>query len=230
MTRHVRTGSARKKSRRRSGRPVGKRLVLAVTVVAAFTAGCTTSASGQPTAEQGGAPSSESSTSTSETPGSDTPTVEVPPRPRDISLDGLDPCTLYTDAQRAQLNADDVDSGEETGSQHFKGMKECTIAIEDQEPFYDYSALAVTTEGVEAWLTGNRNVDAELTSVQGFPAAQFKFRGVEDEGCDFAVGVADGQNLWVQIMPITPGFEQEELCQMARQATEMAMTTLQTLK
>lgn len=203
-----------------------KRLALAVALVLA-TAGCTTSATGQPTPEEGGESSTSSST-TSESSGAD-PTVEVPPRPREISLDGLDPCTLYTDAQRAQLKVDDVKS-RESDSNSFEGMKECSLAVEAQEPFYDYTALAVTTEGVEAWLTGNRNVDAELTSVQGFPAAQFKFRGVEDEGCDIAVGVADGQYLWVQVIPISRGFKQDQLCRMVSQATDMAMTTLQTLK
>ncbi len=153
----------------------------------------------------------------------------IPPRPRDISVDGLDPCTLYTQAQRAQLKANDVRSGE-SDSDNFKGMKECVLSVDAQEPFYEYNALAVTTEGLEAWLTGNRNVDAELTSVQGFPAAQFKFRGVEDEGCDIAVGVAEGQYLWFQVIPISRGFKQDQLCQMVSQATELAMTTLQTVK
>lgn len=207
---------------------MAKRLVLAVTAVAAVSAGCTTSASGQATPVPGDGSSSASSTS-SEPSGSLSPTVEVPPRPRDISLDGLDPCTLYTEAQRTQLKVSDVDSGE-SGSENFKGMKECSLEVEDQDVFYDYTALAVTTEGVEAWLTGNRNVEAELTSVQGYPAAQFRFRGSDGEGCDLAVGVAEEQNLWIQIVPYSDGFEQDQLCQMAREATEMAMTTLQTLK
>jgi len=136
---------------------------------------------------------------------------------------------LFTDAQRTQLKANDVQSGE-SDSDNFKGMKECVLSVDAQEPYYEINALAVTTEGVDAWLTGNRNVDAELTSVQDFPAAQFKFRGVEDEGCDISVGVADNQNLWVQIIPLSGGFKQDQLCQMVSEATEMAMTTLQTLK
>lgn len=206
-----------------------KRLVLAVAAVAALSAGCTTSASGQPTSAPEDGSSSTSPTSSGDPTGSETPSVEIPPRPRDISLDGLDPCTLYTDAQRTQLKVSDVDSGV-SESDNFKGMKECTLAVEDQEPFYDYTALAVTTEGIEEWLGGNRNVDADLTSVQGFPAAQFKFRGADGEGCDIAVGVGDTQYLWVQIVPLSRGFEQDQLCQMVSEATEMAMTTLQTLK
>lgn len=203
-----------------------KRVILAVAASALLAAGCTTDATGQPTPEQGGTSSDTPPPSSS---GSEPSTGDLPPRPRDISLDGLDPCTVYTAAQRSQLKANDVKSGE-SKSENFDGMKECVLSVDAKEPFYEYNALAVTTEGVEAWLTGNRNVDAELTSVQGFPAARFKFRGVEDEGCDIAVGVADQQYLWVQVVPISRGFKQDQLCQMVSEATEMAMTTLQTLK
>jgi len=208
---------------------VRKRLVLALAAVTLAAAGCTTSADGQPTRATGGSSTNSSDPQTSDSPDSPTPTVEVPPRPRDISLEGLDPCTLFTEEQRAQLQANDVESGE-SESDFFNGMKECGLYVDDQEPFYEYSALAVTFEGVEVWLTGKRNVDAELTSVQGFPAAQFKFRGVEGEGCWFAVGVADKQYLAVQMQPTSRGFTQEKLCQMALDATNMALTTLQTLK
>jgi hypothetical protein len=208
---------------------VHKRLFLVVVALAMISAGCTTSASGQPTPAPGDGSSGTSTPPSGEPSGSSSPTVELPPRPRDISLDGLDPCTLFTKAQRTQLKTTDVESGE-SGSDTFKGMKECVLEVDAQEPFYDYTALAVTTEGVEAWLTGQRNVEAEPTSVQGFPAAQFKFRGSNGEGCDLAVGVAEKQNLWIQVVPYSRGMEQDELCQMARQAAEMAMSTLQTLK
>jgi hypothetical protein len=199
-----------------------------VAALALLATGCTVNASGMPTAETDSTSSSTPSP-TSESSSGPEPTVDVPSRPRDITIDGLDPCTLYTQAQRAQLKANDVQSGE-SDSENFKGMKECVLSVDAQEPFYEYNALAVTTEGVEEWLTGNRNVDAELISVQGFPAARFKFRGVEDEGCDIAVGVAEGQYLWFQVIPISRGFKQDQLCQMVSQSTEMAMTTLQTLK
>jgi hypothetical protein len=208
---------------------VRKRLILVVAAVALAAAGCTTSDPGQPTPAANGSSTNSSAPQTSDSSDGPTPTVEIPPRPRDISLDGLDPCTLYTDEQRAQLQANDVESGVQ-GSEYFKDMKECVLYVDDQEPFYEYSALAVTFEGVEAWLTGQRNVDAELTSVQGFPAARFKFRGVEDEGCWFAVGVADKQYLAVQMQPTSQGFTQDKLCQMALDATNMALTTLQTLR
>lgn len=206
-----------------------KRSFLTLVVIAAVSVGCTTSAPGQPTSVIDGGSSGTSTASTGDSATSTSPTVDVPPRPRDITLDGLDPCTLFTKTQRAQLTVSDVDSGE-SKSENFKGMKECTLEADTRTRFYDYTALAVTTEGVDAWLTGQRNVEAELTTVQGFPAAEFMFRGSDGEGCDLAVGVAAHHTLWIQVIPYDRGFEQDELCRMARQATEMAMTTLQTLR
>lgn len=206
-----------------------KRLKLVVAAVALVAAGCTTSANGQPTPAPDGSSTNSSAPQTSESSGSGEPTVELPPRPRDISLEGLDPCTLYTEEQRVQLQADDVESGE-SDSQNFNGMKQCSLHKKSSEPFYGYSVTAVTSEGVEEWLTGDRNVDAEAISIQGFPAAKFKFRGVEDEGCDIAVGVADNQYLWVDILTVSRGFKQDQLCQMVDEAANMAMTTLQTLR
>lgn len=205
-----------------------KRLALVAAACALAAAGCTTKADGQPTGVSGASDTSPPTTS-AESSDSASPTVEIPPRPEDISLEGLDPCTLYTDAQRAQLAVDDVKSLE-SESEHFEGMKECSLDVQTKQPFLEYTALAVTTEGLEVWLTGKRNADAELTSIQGFPAAKFKFRGVEDEGCDIAIGVADNQYLWVGLVPTEGNMKQDQICQLTEQAADMAMTTLQTLK
>jgi hypothetical protein len=144
-------------------------------------------------------------------------------------LDDVDPCTLFTEAQRGELNANDVDLNI-SESENFKGMKECVLSVDAQEPFYEYSAMAVTFEGMGIWLSGTRNVDAELVSIAGFPAAQFTFMGVQDESCSLAIDVADDQYLWVEMLPVSEGFEQDELCQMSQQAAEMAIATLQTLR
>jgi hypothetical protein len=190
-------------------------------------AGCTTSASGQATPAPNGS-TDGSAPNTSESSGP-TPTVEIPARPRDISLEGLDPCTLYTEQQRAQLQVDDVKSAE-SNAQNYQGMKHCSLDKERQEPFYGYDAMAVTFEGADVWLTGERNVDAELASVQGFPAAKLKLRGSQELECVFAVEVADKQSLMVEVAPATDGYTQDQLCQMAEEAANMAMTTLQTLR
>jgi hypothetical protein len=207
---------------------VRKRIALVAAALALLAAGCTTSAGGQPKPAPDGSSSGSSTPESTGSPSSSEPTAELPPRPKDISLDGLDPCTLYTDAQRAELKVDDVRT-KVSDSEEFKGMKECVLSV-NNDPYFDYSAMAVTTEGVEVWLSDGRNVDAELISVQGFPAAQFTFRGSDGEGCDIAIGVADNQYLWVDILPLDRVFEQDQLCQMVGEAADMAMTTLQTLR
>ncbi len=204
------------------------RIAIAAAALALLAAGCTTSADGQPKPAPDGSSTSSSTPESTGSSGPPEPTVEIPPRPRDISLEGLDPCTLYTAAQLAALTVDDVRS-RVSDSEHFKDMKECVLSV-NTDPYFDYSAMTVTFEGVEVWLADGRNADSELISVQGFPAAQFKFRGVEDEGCDIAIGVADNQYLWVQILPLDRVFKQDQLCQMVGEAADMAMTTLQTLR
>lgn len=152
--------------------------------------------------------------------------MEIPPRPRDLSLDGLDPCTLFTDAQLTTLNIEDVEPGT-SGSGQYSGLAEC--ALEVAEPFVEYGILAATNEDVGEWLTGKRNVDAKLISIGGYPAAEFNTKGV-DTDCVVAVGVAEGQHLQVEMTPWDDGFSQEDICRGSEQVAEMALQTLQTLK
>jgi len=203
-------------------------LVAAVGVLT-LAAGCTDRESGEATPGSSNTSTSTPDGTSSDAPsGSESPTVEIPPRPRDLSLDGLDPCTLFTDAQRAQLTVDDVRSKEASGD-HYKGMRECDLEKATQEPFLTYSVIAATNEGVEFWLGGNRNADAKLISIGGYPAAQFSTKGV-DTDCVVAVGVADGQHIQVEMTPWSGDFTQDDICQASEQAAEMALQTLQTLK
>ena len=100
-----------------------------------------------------------------------------------------------------------------------------------QDTFYSFHVLAVTFEGIEEWfIAGNRNVEATLTSIGGFPAAEFHFLDVENEGCTLAIDVKDKQYLQVEMVPTSAGFKQDQICQMSEQAGEMAIATLQTLR
>lgn len=189
--------------------------------------GCTTSEAGEakpgPTPESTGTDSPPSETS-------DPPSVDIPPPPRELSLDGLDPCTLFTEAQRTQLKISDVDPGVSDGTTIYEGMKNCALDVDDQEPFVTYDIVAVTNVDVSFWLNEQRNADAELISVAGYPAAEFHTKGVEDEDCAVAIGVAKEQHLHVEMMPLSGEFTQEEICQASEQAAEMAVQTLQTLR
>ncbi len=197
-----------------------------VAAIASALGGCTTFESGQATPAPDSTPSSQSSS----TPGSAPP--RVPPRPRELRLDGLDPCTLFTGTQLTQLKLDKKRSRVSEAAS-YKGMKDC--ALESLHPPFDsYSALAATNEGIEPWLTGKRNVEAKLSSVSGFAAATYWFRGAHDHNtadCTTSVDVAQGQSLIVSAdNDGMQTYTLDELCQRAEQAAGMAIQTLQTLK
>jgi hypothetical protein len=194
-------------------------------VAGAALAGCTETNSGQPVATGGAADPGPS--------GNGAPTsIAVPPRPSELSLTGLDACKLFTSAQLDQLKVNRT-RPRANASDIYKGASECVLNVTAKEPFYDYTASLITTEGIEPWLSGKRNVDAKLVSVDGFPAASFVIAGDADANflCTTSVGVANGQQLMVAIDPQTKNaFSGEQACQMSQQAATLAMQTLKTLK
>ncbi|MBP2322063.1 hypothetical protein JOF56_002448 [Kibdelosporangium banguiense] len=166
-------------------------------------------------------------------PGGGAPTsIAVPPRPSELSLTGVDACKLFTAAQLDELKVNRT-RGRSSASEIYRGAPECVLNVNAKEPFYDYTASLITTEGVEPWLSGKRNVDAKLVSIEGFPAASFVIGGDSDANfrCTTSVGVAGGQQLMIAIDPHTKkAFSGEQLCQMSQQAATLAMQTLKTLK
>lgn len=196
--------------------------LLAAVSALTLVAGCTSREHGTATAASSPGP-------TGETSGSAPSTEEIPPPPKELRLDGIDPCTLFTPAQRAELKVDKVKTRYAENSETYKDMQECVLDVTTQEPFLTYSALAVTDEDVSVWLTGGRNVDAKLISVDGYPAVQFQLKGTDTE-CAIAVGVAKGQYIWAQMDPISGDFTYEDLCKAGKRTAEMALQTLQTLK
>lgn len=116
------------------------------------------------------------------------------------------------------------------GGTIYKDMKECSLDRENSEPFYGYAVIAVTNVDVSFWLNERRNADAELISIGGFPAAEFKTKGTEGADCAIALGVAKNQHLHVEFHPLSEDLQQDQLCQRSEQAAEMAIQTLQTLR
>lgn len=196
--------------------------LLAVTVTA-----CTKNSAGvaQP------APTTDP-TSSQPPPTQSSSTVAIPPRPRELKLDGLDPCTLFTPAQVTELTVDRTRKIV-NGSEAYKGMAECLLEIRKQ-PFYHYAVTAATNEGIAPWLSGKRNVEARLASVAGFPAATYWFRGARGTNaadCSTSVDVANGQQLIVTTNNDGDhSFALEQMCLRAEKAAALAIQTLQTLK
>ncbi|WP_459713773.1 DUF3558 domain-containing protein [Actinophytocola sp. KF-1] len=195
-----------------------------------FLAGCTVTEPGSATPGAGGT----GSTSTSEQPtsASSAPSgVDIPPPPKELSLDGVDPCTLFSDSQRAQLQIDDVspDDGSDAGT-IYQGMKACTLDKSAAEPFHSYDIVAVTNVDVSFWINEDTNADAELISIDGYPAAKFHIKGGGTYDCAIALGVAKNQHLHVEMASLSDDLKGEQLCQGSEQAAEMALRTLQTLR
>ena len=193
-----------------------------------FATACTKSEAGQPSASGGTGSTSTSSTSSQ----GSAPSVTIPPRPKDLRIDGIEPCDLFTSTQLAQIKIDRKRKGT-SGSQQYNGMKDCSLD-QNAAPFDRYYIMAVTTEGIGSWLTGKRNVEAKLTSVGRYAAATYWFRGAKGnqaDSCSTSVDVADGQQLAVDAdNDGKHSYTLEQLCQRAEQVAGLAMQTLQTLK
>lgn len=201
-------------------------LLLLVGLLLAATA-CTKSEAGQ------AAPLRTTDPTTGQSSGSAAPTVAIPPRPRELKLNDVDPCGLITEQQRAELKIDRARK-RTSASQQYKGMQECVLDISKQQPFYHYIVAAVTNEGIAPWLTGKRNVTTRLGTVAGFPTVTYWTVGAHDtsaDGCFASVDVADGQQLIVDTNNDgSHSFTLEQMCQRAERAAGLAIQTLQTLR
>lgn len=199
----------------------------------ALAGACTDSTVGQATPGDDGSPetSSPDGEPSNPPPSGATPTVEIPPRPQDLSLEGVDPCALLTQAQLTQLAGQfgfDEPPEPDTRETGDVSMPECRVG-QSAEPFNMFGLSVVTHEGIDVWLTGKRNVDAWLVSIAGYPAVNYKLMGTEDEECVTSVGVAEGQQLTVDLPTLTD-MDYRKLCQITESVATMATETLKTLR
>lgn len=202
-------------------------LAFAAALVAAACLGCTTSEAGNPKTS-GEVPPGPVTTS----PKQPSSAVDIPPRPKALQLDSVEPCSLFTDAQRGTLDIGRSRSNTDQ-TQRYRGAKQCMLEVATSGVRHVYRVVAVTTEGIGPWLNENRNVDATLTSVGGYAAARHVISGAggaKNSGeCSVSVDVADGQQLLVSMAATSKDVTQDQICQMSEKAAEMAVTTLQTL-
>jgi hypothetical protein len=187
----------------RSGPPV-----LAVLVVLALVTACTSPVAGTSTPGTT-APTNES-----------TSTKPSSSRPREIKLDGKDPCQLLTSAQLTNLKFDRPGRQEDAPSYKAKG---CAWTVSGQST----RVLPVTSEGIEAWTSGKRTGQPqEIAPITGFPAISVTVAS-DEHRCDVIVDTAEGQYLSITFS--VSGFKPEEFpkpCDGARQVAEAAMQNL----
>ena len=142
-----------------------------------------------------------------------------PARPRELRLDGRDPCATVPRSQWATFSIE--------------------VAVPEQDPtlhspacFFNSSKAAmgivlVVTEGIDAWAGGRRPAKpADVAPIEGFPAISLK-RPANDSSCQIAVDVAQGQYLMASVVIDLNDMDTvPERCVWAHQFAEVAMKTL----
>ena len=186
-----------------------RRLLPLLAAAAVVAAGCTTEATERPPA-----PSAP-------------PAAPAPARPREIRLDGVDPCSLLTPQQRAELSLTSEPRSTKPYVDLFRGSVP-TCSARGRSPQNVLLVVgAVTTAGIERWAEGDIAATTRQTTVAGFPAIVAVPTRFKDY-CNVEVDVAPGQLLDVQFgggsaeAPIP----QEQLCRAAERSAGQMVTTL----
>lgn len=186
-------------------------------VLAVVVAGCATSEPGIATANQVGltAASREAAVGS------------LPPRTKQVPIDGVDPCTLLTESELDELR---VNSKPRLDSEPRDGAT-CAFDVDLTEPYYSYAVELITTADVEAWVSGDRtksSMTREPGNVDGFPAVRHYRAAEHPSDCETLVGVAKGQTVRVQMYPLTQNvFDQQQLCDMSEQVATRVVRNLQ---
>jgi hypothetical protein len=138
----------------------------------------------------------------------------------------VDPCTLLTPAQRAQLRLDRPPQPRREPSLLYPGdVSRCSIR--GNEPEISISISTVTSAGIEFWTSGRAAAELQSLEIAGFPALVARSETL-DEGCKVLLDVAPGQLLDVQSRSAgaDPPIPEDELCHDAERAANMVMDTL----
>jgi len=184
-----------------------RRLLALFLTAVGLGAGCTTTSTGDPTAENTSATTSK----------------EPSERPRDIRLDGLDPCALIPEADQPEFYIDKPGTPQEN-----KTLKspQCIWTGTEVGAF---DLTLVTTGSLEKWLGSNDAVESkDVEPIEDFPATEIHLKGQRNNNpCDVAVDVADDQ-----FLVVTALIDELDLskvpgpCEYAHDFAESAMSTL----
>ncbi|MEV6606854.1 DUF3558 domain-containing protein [Kutzneria sp. NPDC051319] len=193
----------------------GTRIGVAVILTAVAAAGCTTQDPGtaSPTTSTGSAT---------------TPSVSIPPRPKTLNAASVDPCTLLSDTQIAQLKASAGHPG--PGEAQSGTTASCTYQVNDPV-HYTISARIEPKRGIDYWLTYTGTWQVRQTAVSSFPAVQIIYKGEDWNGasgtqCRTLVSIADGQELSSGVIQTGKDLTMNQMCDVSKQAAGLALTTL----
>lgn len=157
--------------------------------------------------------------------------VPLPPRPRDVDVRGVDPCSLLTGAQRAELGLDAVPVYDVQRSPLFEGPEPaCTTRGYVPRAVAVGVGLPYDGLGIGAFASGRVRGAVTSLEVEGFPALQAE--PVSSlRSCSVVVDLGPGSALNIQFRDggRLPPVPTDELCPGARAVAGAVMRTLLSL-
>lgn len=183
-------------------------LVLALALMTATACGATP-----------GTPTTETPAGTSAGSAAGSATAAPPTRPREVRLDGEDPCALLTAGQLAEFGI--AGAGKPIPVKVYE-----TTGCSWTATGAGYRLIPVPTEGIEAWTGGERAAKpTETGPVLGFPAITVTVPS-DTASCDVMVDMAEGQYLVASFTGAGAGDQGTEPCDGARRLAEAAVHNL----
>lgn len=190
------------------------RRVVPLIAALALLGGCSQATNGS--ANPGGPTSTAGSagrgTSSEPTSGSKAPAK----RPKTINIEGMDPCTLLTDAQRAEFGLDRPPQKDDV-----PGKPGCSMSREDRK--HSVAIFLDSTQGIGTY-TDPPRPGATTLQVGGFPAVMTESKNSLGFACAIHVDVSDGQVVDVQAHSLDVDVSQ--LCQIAQPAAGAVVANL----
>jgi hypothetical protein len=160
------------------------------------------------------------------------PSPSAPTRPREVRIDGVDPCSLLTEQQRAELGLDaehrlDVGPlppypGSDIPLCQFGGFRPRAVSL---------TVATVTTTGIDLFRSGNLLAEVRPIEVGSFPAL-VAIATRNTDFCTVVVDVAPSQALDVSFGLDGPqaAASLDSLCQDAERAARAVIDTLLTIR
>jgi hypothetical protein len=123
------------------------------------------------------------------------PAQKLPPRPRELKVDGIDPCSLVTPEIRAQAGV--TSQGQADPSSTDNALKGCGYDNFPQHPTAALDVNLATNQDTSGFLFFP---DAVASTVAGFGAVDSPDSAAgADHSCVVRVDVAENQGLWVSL-------------------------------
>jgi hypothetical protein len=201
---------------------MGRWLAVGTAVTVMALAACTTTQAGQ-AKPAGGA------SATYQVPTNGAGAISLPPRPSDVPLAGVDPCTLLIPAQQATLGVTAGRPG--PPAQLVDNSPTCDFRFADHTPGAEYTVTVDTVAGIQRYLDPNLADVIKPVSVNGFPALDVTLKPPDLlQGCTTVVSVANGQMFTVNLGQPAKGTTTTQSCARTEQVAAAVLATAQTRK